>query len=137
MMSPSTGKTERLKVGGPQRVLLVVDPAPLLMRMSEMVRAFPGLQLAGAFTNAGDAVEWTVWEGGDWHYAFVDLNLPGGGSEDLIRRLLSQQRPGSIVALGAHLWKEIREDCARMGVYHLLEKGDPIAFNGFLEDLVR
>jgi DNA-binding NarL/FixJ family response regulator len=137
MNSPFPSKPERLKVGGPQRVLLVVDPAPLMMRMSEAVRAFPGLQLAGGFSNATDAIEWTVWERGDWHYAFVDLNLPGGGTEDLVHRLLSQQRPGTVVAIGAHLWKEIRAKCADMGVYHLLEKGDLIAFNGFLEGLVR
>jgi hypothetical protein len=67
----------------------------------------------------------------------VDLNLKDGGTQPLVQRLLSQTRPGTVVALGAHLWQEIRQDCARMGVYHLLEKGDLVAFRGYLEEQVR
>lgn len=130
-------KPERLKLGGPQRVLLLVDPPALLMRMADIVRSMPGLELAGMFGSAQDAVEWTVWEKAHWHFAFVDLSLPEGGAQDVVRRLLSQPRPGTVVALGAHLWKEIRQECAQRGVYHLLEKGDVIAFRGFLEEQVR
>ena len=134
---PLPAKTERMKLGGPHRVLLVADPPPMLLRMAEVVRSMPGLELAGMFATAEDAIEWTVWERGNWHFAFVDLNLAGGGSQDLVRRLLSQPLPGTVVALGAHLWKEIRQECAQMGVYHLLEKGDLIAFRSFLEEQVR
>lgn len=129
--------TERLKVGGPQRILLVVAPPALEQRMAEVVQALPGLELAGGFHTAADAVDWMVWERGHWHFAFVDLDLPDNGAKDVVQRLLSQQRPGTVVALGPHLWKEIKAQCAQMGVYHLLEKGDLIAFQGFLEEQVR
>ena len=134
---PPSAKSERLKLGGPQRVLLLVDPPALLGRMADVVRSIPGLEVAGLFATAQEAIDWMVWEKGHWHFAFVDLNLPDGGTQDAVRRLLSQPRPGTVVALGAHLWKEIRQECAQMGVYHLLEKGDVIAFRGFLEEQVR
>ena len=134
---PQAPKTERMKLGGPQRVLVVVDPPALTQRMAEVIESFPGLQLAGAFSTAEDAMEWTVWDRGGWHFAFVDLNLKDGGSRELVQRLLSQPRPGTVVAIGAHLWKEIRQECAQMGVYHLLEKGDIVAYRGFLEEQVR
>jgi DNA-binding NarL/FixJ family response regulator len=135
--SPQAPATERIKVGGPQRVLLVVDPPALAERMAQVIESLPGLRLAGAFSTAEDATEWTVWDREGWHFAFVDLNLQGGGTQQLVQRLLSQPRPGTVVALGAHLWKETRQECARMGVYHLLEKGDIVAFRGFLEEQVR
>jgi hypothetical protein len=58
-------------------------------------------------------------------------------TREVITRLLEEPRPGSIVALADHLWREIRAECAAMGIYHLLEKGDLIAFRGFLEEQVR
>jgi hypothetical protein len=130
-------KPQRSRLGGPQRALLVVDPPALLLRMMGIVRSVAGLQLAGGFQKASDAIDWTVWNSDGWHLAFVDLDLPGSASKDLIQRLLSQPRPGTVVALGAHLWQEIRQECAQMGVYHLLEKGDIVAFRSFLEDQVR
>ncbi|MBC5783939.1 hypothetical protein H8N03_13365 [Ramlibacter sp. USB13] len=134
---PLPPKPQRFKLGAPQRVLVLVDPPALTLRMADVVRSIPGLQLAGFFHNATDAIEWTVWDRGGWHYAFVDLALPEKASQDVISRLLSQPKPGTVVALGPHLWKEIRQECATMGVYHLLEKGDIVAFRGFLEELVR
>jgi response regulator of citrate/malate metabolism len=134
---PQAPKTERIKLGGPQRVLVVVDPPALAGRMSEVIESVPGLQLAGAFSTAEDAMEWAVWDRSGWHFAFVDLNLKDGGAQELVQRLLSEPRPGTVVAIGAHLWKEIRQECAKFGVYHLLEKGDIVAFRGFLEEQVR
>ena len=134
---PLPTRPQRSRLGGPQRVLLAVDPPALLLRMSGMVRSMEGLEVAGAFHEAGAAIDWTVWDRGGWHLAFVDLALPGSGSKDLIQRLLAQPRPGTVVALGAHLWKEIRQECAQLGIHHLLEKGDVVAFHGFLEDQVR
>jgi DNA-binding NarL/FixJ family response regulator len=133
---PLPPKSEHLNLGGPQRVLLVADPAPLLLRLAEVVRSFPGLELAGMVGTAQDAIDWAVWDRGSWHLAFVDLNLPQGGTQDVVRRLLSQPRPGTVVALGAHLWKETRAECAQMGIHHLLEKGDIVAFRSFLEEQV-
>lgn len=134
---PQAPATERIQVGGPQRLLLVVEPPALAERMAQVIASLPGLQLAGAFSTAQDATEWTVWDREGWHFAFVDLDLKDGGTEPLVQRLLSAPRPGTVVALGAHLWQEIRQDCARTGVHHLLEKGDLVAFRGFLEQQVR
>ena len=134
---PLPPKPQRFKLGGPQRVLLVCAPPALLLRMADVVRRTEGLQLAGAFHDAADAIEWTLWDRGGWHYAFVDLDLPEKASADLIARLLSQPKPGTVVALGAHLWQEIKAECAAMGVYHLLEKGDIVAYQSFVGDLVR
>jgi DNA-binding NarL/FixJ family response regulator len=130
---PIPPKPQRLRLGGPLRVLVVVEPASLMMRMTDVVRSMEGLQLAGAFSTGTDAVEWALWDRDGWHLAFVDLGLRQGSSQELVQRLLSHPRPGTIAAIGDHLWKEIRESCAKMGVHHLLEKGDLIAFRSFLE----
>ena len=132
-----TAKSQRLRVGGPLRVLLVVDNAQLLLRLSEVVRSIAGLQLAGAFTTPQDVVDWTVWDRGGWHLAFVDLGLRQDGTPQVVARLLEDPRPGRLVALGDHLWRETRAQCAAMGIHELLEKGDVIAFRGFLEQQVR
>lgn len=128
----SPAKSQRVKVGGPLGVLLVVDAPPLLLRMAEVVRGVPDLRLAGTFTSVAQAIDWLVWDRAGWHIAFVDLGLGEPGAQ-LVQRLLSQPRPGTVVALGEHLWGEVREQCAAMGVYDLLEKGDLVAFRGYLE----
>jgi DNA-binding NarL/FixJ family response regulator len=119
------------------RVLLVLDNAHLLLRLGEVVRSIPGLQLAGAFTNVQSVVDWTVWERTGWHLAFIDLGLKDGGTTQVVQRLLEDPTPGRLVALGDHLWRETRAECAAMGIHELLEKGDVIAFRGFLEQQVR
>ena len=129
-------KSQRLKVGGPLGVLLVIETPSLLMRMADVVRSIEGLRLVGSLSSAAQAVDWLVWDRAGWHFAFVDLAL-GENGEDLIQRLLSQPRPGTVVAVGDHLWREVREQCRAMGVYDLLEKGDGIAFRGFLEGKVQ
>lgn len=128
---------QRLKVGGPLRVLLVVESAPLLLRMSEMVRSTEGLTLVGTHRLAADAIDWLVWDRQGCHLAFVDLALKDDGATAVIERVMAEARVGTVVALGDHLWREIREKCAAMGVSHLLEKGDLVAFRGFLEAQVR
>ena len=130
-------KTERVKVGGPVKVLLVAAPPALGERMAEVVRSVEGARLVGSFATAADVMDWHVWKPGDWQLAFVDLALPEDGGMQVIQRLLSEPRPGTVVALGDHLWREVRERCAAMGVYHLLEKGDLVAFRGFLEERAR
>lgn len=134
---PEAAKPQRLRVGGPLRVLLVVENAHLLLRLSEVVRSIPGLQLAGAFTTPQDVVDWTVWDRSGWHIAFIDLGLKQDGTPQVVTRLLEDPRPGRLVALGDHLWRETRAHCATMGIHELLEKGDVIAFRGFLEQQVR
>jgi hypothetical protein len=134
---PDASGPQRLRLGGPLRVLLVVENAHLLLRLSEVVRSIPGLHLAGAFTLATDLVDWTVWEPQDWHFAFVDLGLRQDGTREVVTRLLEEARPGTLVALGDHLWRETRTQCAAMGIHQLLEKGDVIAFRSFLEEQVR
>ena len=132
-----TGGSQRVWIGGRLRVLLVVDNAQLLLRLSEVVRSFPGLQVAGAFTTPQDVVDWTVWERSGWHIAFIDLALKQDGARQVVCRLLEDPRPGRLVALSDHLWRETRAECAAMGMHELLEKGDVIAFRGFLEQQVR
>ena len=127
-----SAKSQRVQVGGPLGVLLVTETAPLLLRMAEVVRSIPGLRLAGTFSSVAQAVDWLVWDRTGWHIAVVDLALKQPG-EELVQRLLSQPRPGTVVALGEHLWREVRAKCDAMGVHHLLEKGDIAAFRGYLE----
>ena len=121
-------------MGGPLRVVLAVDPPSLLLRMAEVVKSMPALRLAGAFSSAEAAIDWQVWDREGYHLAFVDLGLPGEGGRPVLQRLLSQRRAGTVVALGDHLWQEVRQECAAMGVYHLLEKGDVVAFRSFLQE---
>jgi DNA-binding NarL/FixJ family response regulator len=126
-------KAQRLKVGGPLGILLVMDSPPLLLRMADTVRSMEGVRLLGTFGSLPQVVDWVVWNHEPWHYAFVDLALPQGASDELIERLLTQPRAGHVVAIGDHLWREVREKCAGLGVTDLLEKGDVIAFRSFLE----
>jgi hypothetical protein len=137
MESNAEPPIQRLKTGGPLRVLLVVDSAHLLLRLSEVVRSFPGLRLVGAFTTTDDAIDWMVWDPQGCHFAFVDLGLRRGKAEDVVRRVQQQERAGTVIALGDHLWREVRESCATMGIFQLLEKGDVLAFRSFLEEKVR
>lgn len=133
----SPTKSQRMKVGGPLRVLLVVNPPGLLEHMAKVVRSMPDLRLVGSFGSVAETIDWLVWDREGWHLAFIDLGLREGGneggSEELIRRLVSQPRAGTVVAVGDHLWREVRTKCAAMGVHDLLEKGDLIAFQSYLE----
>ena len=129
----ASAKTQRVKVGGPLGVLLVMDSPPLLLRMADVARSLEGVRLLGTFGSLAQVVDWIVWNHAPWHYAFVDLGLPQGASEELVERLLSQPRAGHVVAIGDHLWREVRDQCTAMGVTDLLEKGDVIAFRSFLE----
>ena len=129
--------TKRVRIGGPVRVLLVVENAPLLLRLVEEALSFPGVQVAGTFTTAQDVVDWTVWDGGGWHLAFIDLALAHDGTRQAVARLLEDPRPGRLVALGDHLWRETRAECAALGIHDLLEKGDVLAFRSFLEQQLR
>ena len=132
----SPAKSQRVTVGGPLAVLLVIDAPPLLLRMAEIVRDIEGLRLAGSFATVAQAVDWLGWDRGGWHLAFVDLGL-GTSAEELVQRLLSQPRPGTVVAVGEHLWREVREKCGALGIADLLEKGDVVAFRGYLETRVQ
>lgn len=136
-LPPPAAKSQRLRVGGPVKVLLVMDNAQLLLHMTEAVRQTEGAQLAAAFTTATEAIDWVVWDRQGWHVAFVDLGLQHGSAEEVVRMLLAQPRAGTVVAVVDHLWREVREACARMGVRDLVEKGDLIAFNGVLETWTR
>jgi hypothetical protein len=74
-----------------------------------------------------------VWGRQPWHYAFVDLALAEAGGEALAQRLLAQGGGGRVVAVVDHLWREVRQKCAALGITDLLEKGDVIAFRSYLE----
>jgi DNA-binding NarL/FixJ family response regulator len=133
----ATTNPQRVKAGGPLAVVLVVDSAPLLLRMKEMVQSVAGLRLAGAFTDGAQAIDWLLWDRQGFHLAFVDLGLTQGSWQEVVARLHDQERAGTVVALGDHLWREVRERCAAHGIHHLLEKGDLVAFRSFLEDQAR
>jgi DNA-binding NarL/FixJ family response regulator len=128
----ASAKSQRMQVGGPLGVLLVTESAPLLLRMAEVVCSIPGLRLAGSFNSVAQAIDWLVWDRTGWHIAVVDLALRQPGQE-LVQRLLAQPRPGTVVALGDHLWREVRAHCDAIGAHELLEKGDIAAFRGYLE----
>lgn len=125
-----------MKYGGPFRVVLVMSPAPLLERMAEVVNSTEGVELAGSFGSASDAVDWSVWNRPAWHYAYVDMTLPDNGGEEVAKHLLSSPRAGTVIGVSAHLWREVRERLAKLGVADILEKGDLIAFQGHLESRV-
>jgi DNA-binding NarL/FixJ family response regulator len=135
METTSPAKPQRIKFGGPMKVLLVLGPPALLQRMVEVVQSTEGAQLAASFASAGDAVDWTVWQREAWHLAYVDVTLPQ--SDDVLQRLLAKARPGTVVGVADHLWREVRERCAAMGVTSIVEKGDLIAFRGDLEARLR
>ena len=133
-MSPGPWQT---RYGGPPRLLLVVAPGFLLMRMREAVRSIPGVELAGGFGNAEDALGWAVWNRHAWHVAYVDMTLPGHAGERLAARLSASPRAGVVVGLTAHLWEEERARLRPFGVSEILEKGDHAAFRDHVESALR
>lgn len=132
---PGSATTESTRKSRARRVLLLVASAPLLLRMAEVVRSIEGLQLVGSFTSVTDLVDWAMWDREGWNLAYLEVGLPG--SDDLVRRLLATRRPGIPIGIVDHLWREIREASAAMGVMHILEKGDLIALRDDLEQRAR
>jgi hypothetical protein len=128
---PGSATTESARKRGDRRVLLLVGSAPLMLRMAETVRSIPGLQLVGSFTNPLDVVDWAMWDRDGWHLAYVDLTL--AGSDEAVARLLAARRPGIVVGVVDHLWREVRQASAAIGVLHIVEKGDLIALRDDLE----
>ena len=122
---------QRQRFGSSVQVVLVASPPALLQRMSDMVGAIEGTVLAGAFATPSDAMDWIVWKRPVWHLAYIDMTL--AGAEDVVRGLQRTPHAGTIVGVCAHLWREEREKCAAIGVHHIVEKGDLIAFQGELE----
>ena len=134
-MATTTGSDKglRLRFGGPMKVLLVAGPPALLRRMADIVRSIEGVELAAEFGTPGEAIDWVVWERQPWHLAYVDVTLPRAECEPLIQRLVDSPRGGTVVGITNHLWREVREHCAQLGVYDIVEKGDVVAFRSDLE----
>ena len=106
--------------------------------MEKIVHATEGAVLAGSFSSVQDLVDWTTWEGrrSGWQIAFVDETF--AFEERFVPRL--QNRAGSagtLVAIVDHLWKEVRERCASVGIYDIVERGDLVAFQDNLEKHIR
>jgi DNA-binding NarL/FixJ family response regulator len=68
------------------RVLLVEDDPPTRERLTAIVRATPGLQLAAAFGERQAALEWLAANEAP-RVLLVDLELPDGSGIDVIRAL--------------------------------------------------
>jgi DNA-binding NarL/FixJ family response regulator len=130
------GGTGQRRYGGPARAVLVVEAAPLLLRMAEVARSVSGVQLVGSFSRAAEVLDWLVWDRPSWHLAYVDLSMRQGSSEEVVQRLHASGR-GTIVGISDHMWRETRATWAPHGVAHLVEKGDVIAFRSDLENRAR
>jgi DNA-binding NarL/FixJ family response regulator len=126
-----------MRVGGPLRLLVVVDPASLRLRMTELTRRIEGVELVGAFSSATEAIDHILWERPIWHLAYVDMGLPEDGSKDVVNRLLAMPSRGNIIGLVDHLWSEVREKCAALGVTDIIEKADIVAYQDNLERRLR
>ncbi len=120
------------------RVLIVAQPAALLQHMEKIVRATEGATLVGSFGSIQDLVDWTTWEGrrSGWQIAYVDEKF--AFEEQFVPRLQGCVRGhGTFVAIVDHLWKEVRERCAGIGIHDIAERGDLVAFQDNLEKHVR
>jgi DNA-binding NarL/FixJ family response regulator len=102
-------------------------------RMAEVLRAIPGVHLLVTFATATEAVDWLAWERPNWHLAYVDMAMRNGSSEEVVRCLHAATRPGTVIGVCNHLWREEREKCAKLGVHSIIEKGDLIAFQDDVE----
>jgi hypothetical protein len=118
-----------------RRVLLLAAPPSMLLPMADVVRSIAGLQLAGSFAQVLDLVDWAMWDRDGWHFAYVDLALPGVA--DAVRRLQASRRPGVVIGLVDHMWQEVRDKAAALGVNHIVEKGDLIGLRDDLERRLR
>jgi hypothetical protein len=132
---PGSATTASARQGKPRRVLLLVGSARLLLPMADVVRSMAGLQLVGSFINVLDLVDWAMWDREGWQLAYVELALPG--AEDAIRRLMASHRPGVVIGVVDHMWREVREKAATIGVHHIVEKGDLVALRDDLERHLR
>jgi hypothetical protein len=126
---------QRQRFGSSLHVVLVLSPPALLQRMSTVVGAVTGTLLAASFASPEEALDWIAWKRPAWHVAYVDMTLPG--AEDVVKSLLGSPHAGSVVGVCDHLWREVRERCAAIGVRDIVEKGDLIAFQGDLESRAR
>jgi DNA-binding NarL/FixJ family response regulator len=124
---------EHVRIGGPAKVVLLID-RQLLAGMRETLETVEGVQLVGAFSSANELVDWVMWKHADWQLAFVDFALRGGSPADAVASLLAQPGPGEVVALGASRWPEMQEACATMGIQRILDRGNLMAFRGFLQE---
>ena len=136
-MPPSSANAppQRQRFGTSLQVVLVASPPALLQRMSDVVGGIEGTLLAAAFATPADAVDWIVWKRPAWHLAYIDMTLPG--ADDVVSSLQGSPHAGTVVGVCAHLWREERERCSAIGVQHIVEKGDLIAFQGELEARAR
>lgn len=127
---------EHLRVGGPARIVLLADRL-LLGPMRETVQAMEGVQLVGAFERGDDLVDWAMWKRVDWDVAFVDFALRSGSPAGAAASLLSQARPGEVVALGASRWPEMQQACSTMGIHRILDRGNLSQLRGYMEQWIR
>jgi hypothetical protein len=121
-----------------RKVLLIAQPPALLQHMEKVVRSTQGAALVGSFGNVQDLVDWATWEGrrSGWQVAYVDEKF--AFEARFVERLqVSSRGPGTIVAVVDHLWREVRERCAGIGIYDIVERGDLIAFQDNLEKHLR
>lgn len=136
-VSPASGADAgHLRVGGPARIVLLADRL-LLATLRESVEAIDGVQLVGGFQRAEDLVDWATWKRVDWDLAFVDFALSAGSPAEATATLLSQPRPGEVVALGASRWPEMQQACSAMGIHRILDRGNLAQLRAFVEQWIR
>jgi hypothetical protein len=136
MAAPSPATTA--DTAGARKVLLIAQPVALLQHMEKVVRTTQGAVLAGSFNNVQELVDWATWEGrrSGWQVAYVDEKF--AFEPNFVQRLQTSSRgPGTLVAIVDHLWREVRERCAAIGIYDIVERGDLIAFQDNLEKHLR
>ena len=133
--NPGPAPADTARPTSVRRVVLLAGPAPLLLRMGEVIRSVERAALVAAHTESIDVVDWAMWDREGWQLAYVDMSI--AGSDEAVRRLLACRRPGVVVGVVDHLWREVREKAAAIGVHDIVEKGDLIALRDDVERRVR
>jgi hypothetical protein len=131
----SPAPLEHLRIGGPAKVVVLADRL-LLGAVRETLEAM-GVQVVGAFTSSNDFIDWMMWKRAEWQLAFVDFALRAGSPAEAVANLLSQPKPGEVVALGAARWPEMQQACAAMGIHRILDRGNVAQLRDFLQDWLR
>lgn len=120
----------------PLRVLLVEDSELLALRLAELVRQLPGVELIDVVSTEADALDREAKSAPD--VLILDLHLRRGSGFGVLRALSRRDRRPKIVILSNFGLPEYRREAETYGVEAFLDKSrDYFRLPGLLGDFAK
>jgi DNA-binding NarL/FixJ family response regulator len=102
--------------------LVVVDDSELLRRkLKEVVKAIPGLVLAGEARTAAEGLALIRRCRPD--VVLLDIGLPDRSGVEVLEELMTEARPPRVIVLAGNPTPALNRRCLDLGAEHFLEKG--------------